>query len=262
MRNLAFWRKPILLTVIYLLVLYVLAISSRLEGGYERELWRVVSLVGGFLVPHLLVLATFGAKPRISNLAITVMILVLLADVDAKPGLMAGLGLVTALIKTVVRFKGQPIFNPAAIGLMIMTLVGLSTTWWGVSFAPRLPVFNMSVAMLLTLPVGLWLVWVYKKIPTLVGVSVAFAAIYVVLVGRLPLAIIFEGTFGFFLLLMATEPKTSPVIDWQEWIYGLALGGILAVMMINKWGGSPYLSSLLIMNFIFSGYKWIQLKLA
>ena len=262
MRNLALWRKPILLTAVYLLSLYGLAVFIRLGGGYERELWRVGSLVGGFLIPHLLVFAAFGAKPRIGNLVITVMILVLLADVDAKPGLMVGLGLVTALIKTLVRFKGQPMFNPAAVGLMVMTLLGLSTTWWGVSFAPRLPVFNMSVAMLLTLPVGLWLVWVYKKMPTLVGVSVAFAGIYMILAGRLPLTIMFEGTFGFFLLLMATEPKTSPVIDWHEWVYGLILGGMLAVMMINRWGGSPYLSSLLIMNLLYSSYKWIQFKLA
>ena len=60
-------------------------------GGRVREGVVESGFVGGrILVPHLLVLAAFGAKPRINNLVITVMILVLLADVDAKPGLMAG----------------------------------------------------------------------------------------------------------------------------------------------------------------------------
>jgi len=120
----------------------------------------------------------------------------------------------------------------------------------------------MSLAMGLTLPVGLLLIWMYKKIPTLIGVTVAFAGTYFLLAGRIPMVTIFEGTFAFFLMFMATEPKTTPLVDWQEWIYGLLLGGLLALMFIQKWTGAPYLVSLLAMNVIFSGYKWVQLRLA
>lgn len=251
--------KPVNITALGLLVLYGLAVYFSVED-YEQEVMRVVVLAAGLLIPHL-VLTTFKVRPQISNLLISLVILLLLADQGGPLLMILALGLVTAIIKTVVRLHHQPIFNPAAAGLLAMSFLGLTTTWWGVSFSPRLPFYGMSVTMLVIVPLGLWIVYKYKKWPTLVMTTLVFSAGYFLLRGTVPLRALFEGTFAFFLFFMATEPKTTPLLDWQEWIYGGLLGGLLVALPLLGVSNS-YLVALLTLNLLFTGYKWGQLKMA
>ncbi len=244
---------PILETEIYLALLYLFSIAVRYNQGLAvHELGRLIAVTLGLVLPFL-----FAKKqsPRLSNLLITALILVLLADQKTTWVLMLVLGLITAIIKIIVRSLHQPVFNPAAIGLLTTSFLGITTTWWGVSFSPRLPFFNMSAAMFLTLPIGLYLIWLYKKLPTLIIVPASFALTYFLLTGRSPLTILLEGTFAFFLFVMATEPRTTPIIDWQETIFGCFLGISLAFLFSSKLVGSPYLVSLLTTNLLFSLYR-------
>ena len=110
----------------------------------------------------------------------------------------------------------------------------------------------MSVASLLTIPLGIYLMVLYKKIPTLISVPLALATSYFLLLGKLPLVLLFEGTFAFFLLIMASEPRTTPLIDWQEWIYGLLLGGLMGFLFVTKLIEQPYFVPLLAMNFLYA----------
>ncbi len=239
------------------MILYGLAIIFRGEEGFWiNELRRAGAVLFGFGIIHLLGLPKWQVKPRPENVLITVLILLLLADPQTTILKMIVLGLVTAIIKTVARVAHEPVFNPAAAGLLTATFLGVTTTWWGVSFSPRLPIFNMSVAALLTIPVGICLLSLYKKIPTLISVPVSLAISYFVFAGRLPFVILFEGTFAFFLMIMASEPKTTPVIDWQEWLYGILLGGMLGFLFVNRLVGQPHLVSLLSMNLLFAGFHF------
>lgn len=260
--SLKFWRNPLQLACVFLMALYATAIFFRNEEGFLfNEAMRILAVTMGFGLPHVLGFMSWKNKPQVANLLTTMLILLLLADPQTSWIRMAILGLITALIKTVVRLEHQPLINPAAAGLFASSYFGVLTTWWGVSFAPRLPILNMSIATLLTIPIGFYLVRLYKKVPTLIGIPVSLMIVYFLQTGRLPLITVFEGTFAFFLLIMATEPKTTPLVDWQEWIYAILLGSLLAFLFVNRLVGEPYLAALLTMNFIFGIFKFIQLKL-
>ncbi len=249
------------LTAIYLFVLYVLAIFFRGQPGFfANESLRAGALLGSFGVVHLLGMVRWQAKPRLENLLITVLILLLLSDPDTPIIKMAALGLVAGLIKTLIRITNEPVFNPAAAGLFIASLFGVVTTWWGVSFAPRLPFYNMSIAALFTIPIGVHIILRYQKLPTLISAPMSLAVSYFIFAGRLPITILLEGTFAFFLLFMVSEPKTTPVIDWQEWIHGLLLGSLLGFLFVNRLVDSPYIVTLLFMNLLYSIYRFLSLK--
>src|SRR3989344_32572 len=257
-----FLERPTAVSAGLLLALYALALYFHQDPGFiQNESLRFFFLLLGLLPPVIIQALISGYRPQIANLLITLLILILLSDSTTQPLPMFFLGLATGLIKTLVRLDHQPIFNPAAAGLFAASFFCLLTTWWGISYSPRLPIFQMSITNFLTLPLGLYLVFLYKKIPTLIGVPFALAVSYFLLSGKLPLVTLFEGTFTFFLLIMATEPKTSPLVDYQEWVYSLALGGLLAWLFVNRLAPEPYLASLLVLNLLFSIFRTVQVRL-
>lgn len=244
---------PLLITEFYLTALYALALTVKYSQVLAiHELGRIVAVALGLSLPYLIVKKQ---PPKLANIIITGLILLLLADQKTSWLLMFALGLLTTLVKTFIRSQHLPVFNPAAAGLFITSLFGINTTWWGVSFAPRLPLFSISLAMFLTLPAGLFIIWSYKKLPTLISVVSLFSLGYWWWAGRPPLAILLEGTFAFFLFIMATEPRTTPVIDKQEWVYGSLLGLILAFLFTHRLVSSSHLISLLALNLSFSIYR-------
>lgn len=253
--------KPSEITTLFLGFLYVLAVLLKGSSFYSAELTRFFILGASFVIPTLLFMKLKDIKVQWDNIAITLLILLLLADPSAPTLLVVALGLLTFLFKIFIRVQHHPVFNPAAVSLSLLYLFGLTTTWWGVSFSPRFTEFGISAAMLITLPVGLYIIKRYQKIPTLVATTASFLLLGYLLQGSFPITTILEGTFAFFLLLMATEPKTTPLIDAQEWVYGVILGGTLAVWSAFKLP-LPYLMNLLILNVLFSIFKFVQLKRA
>ncbi|MCH7952141.1 RnfABCDGE type electron transport complex subunit D [Patescibacteria group bacterium] len=253
-------NRPTRITAFYLTLLYGLAILLRNEPQFiVHEAVRIGSLTLGLVLPHLVGVWTKKLQPRPANLLITLLILALLAHPTTPPGLMVLLGLTTTLGKTLLRIQRHPVFNPAAAGLFAASFFGVWPTWWGVSFSPRFTSLNISIAMLLTVPVGLYVIWRYQKLPTLIGTAGALVVAYFYLYKTVPVYIITEGTFAFFLFIMATEPKTTPVVDWQEWVFGILLGAFLAWLLF--WGTPmPYLTSLLGLNLLFSVFKFFEVK--
>lgn len=245
--------SPPLVIEFYLAALYGLALTVKYSQGLAvSELGRIIAVAIGLGLPYLIIK---GRSPRLVNIVITGLILLLLADQKTPWPFMIGLGLLTTTIKTFIRSQHLPIFNPAAAGLFSASFLGITTTWWGVNFSPRLPLFSISVAMLLTLPVGLFIFWTYKRLPTLISVVALFTLGYWWWAGRPSFTILLEGTFAFFLFIMAMEPRTTPVIDKQEWVYGSILGIILAFLFTHRLVTSSHLISLLTLNLLFSIYR-------
>lgn len=254
--------KPAEITTLYLIFLYVLAVA--LKGTSTFFMHEIVrfGLIGlGFVIPTIAWLHIKKQHIQWDNIAITFLILLMLADPTAHHWLSLLLGIATFVIKAFVRIQRHPVFNPAAISLSVLYFLGLTTTWWGVSFSPRVTDLRISAAMLITLPLGLYIIKRYKKVPTLIATVGSFILGSLLLGQPFPLMILVEGTFAFFLLIMATEPKTTPVIDSEEWVYGLVLGISLAAWFAFKLP-LPYLSNLLILNLLFGLYKFIQIKRA
>lgn len=250
--------NPSALLIWYLFILYMLAIflNGSLSFAYHelvRSSALYIGLVGGYWL-----LQQLRDQPlKWNNVLITFFILILLADHRASAVQMLGLGAATAAFKGLVRFKNMPVFNPAAIGLVVMSVFGVVTTWWGVSFSPRFTQFDISLAMALTAPVGLYITWKFKEMPTVYSVIGGLVAVSWLINGTVPLRLLLEGTLAFFLLIMATEPKTTPVKDSEEWLFGLVLGASLPVAFKFGWL-FPYLLSLLAINLGFVGWKWAR----
>lgn len=254
-------KSPLTITTILLGSLYLLAVGLRATPEFiYTEFQRVVVLIVSFILPILLMGKVLEFRPSRANLATTTLILLLLADPSATLLQMTILGLVTFLIKTILRFEHQPIINPAAAGLLVATYLEIPVSWWGASFSPRLPFFSVSITSLLIIPVGIYLILLYKKLPTLIGVPASLLVVYLLLTRNSPLITMLEGTFAFFLLVMATEPRTTPLIDKQEWLYALLLGSLLGYLFVNRIFPDPYLASLLLMNLAFTLFKFVQLK--
>lgn len=252
--------KPPGITFLYLFFLYILAVLLKDSGSFfVAELLRFLVLGATFIVPSVLYIKLKKGRVHWENILITFVILLLLADTSAPLFMIAGLGFATAIAKLFLRIQGHPVINPAVAGLITLYFLGLTTTWWGASFAPRFTQLGISSAMLITLPLGLFIVWKYQKVPTLIATVVGLILTSLILGGRIPWQLLAEGTFAFFLFIMATEPKTTPVIDAREWVYGALLGISLQVWFYFKLP-LPYLLNLLILNIGFSLYKFAVLK--
>ena len=252
--------KPAEITALFLSFLYLLAVLLKDASFISAEVIRFVLLTVSFVVPTAVFLKFQKQKIQWDNILITLLLLLLMADPSVPLLLTVALGLVTFIFKIFIRMQRHPIFNPAAISLSILYFFGLTTTWWGVSFSPRFFDIGISSAMLFTLPLGIYIIKKYQKVPTLVATVLSFIIFSFFFQGVVPVQILLEGTFAFFLLIMATEPKTTPVVDAQEWVYGIALGLSLVVWFTYKLP-LPYLLNLLILNVFFSVYKFVQLKM-
>lgn len=254
--------KPAEITTLFLTFLYVLAVLLKGNSDFVvTELIRILIILLTFVIPSYFLIKFRDKKPMVDNLLITALLLLLLADPTASLFLTVALGLLTTLFKIFIRVQRHPVFNPAAISLAVLYLFGLTTTWWGVSFAPRFTQLGISSAMILTLPLGLYIIKRYQKIPTLISTVAGVVLGSLLLSSYIPLVLLLEGTFAFFLLIMATEPKTTPVIDSQEWVYGSILGLSLAVWFHYNFP-LPYILNLLLLNLLFTAYKYVQVKLA
>lgn len=137
------------------------------------------------------------------------------------------------LIKNFVRVADQHIFNPAAAGLLIVSLLmGTNVSWWGVS-------------------------WQQSFIPVLILLTPALVSIFYMKRWKiiLPFLIIyaflnktyFDPTVIFFATVMLPEPQTSPNDTGKQIIYGslVALGANFIAF------ADPLIASLLFGNLLF-----------
>lgn len=254
------WLSPIRILLLYLVVLAIAGSVS--WQGLDLLFWLNQGLHfallfgGGWLTYQALLKAKLGRPTRWEHRAITCLILFLLFDPTISWTAFLGIGIATELLQRLIRVPTGPVFNPAALGASIATLAGFFPAWWGVSFAPRLPLFEggMSVAMLLTLPIAGYVAHTYKKLPIAGALLVTFTLAYIVVLKMSPVFVLLEGTLAFFILVMALEPKTSPVLRGQQLAYGGILGALLVLSI--KWGWhEPYSMALLVVNLIFNVYK-------
>lgn len=255
-----FWKSPIRTLLALLVILGFLASWS--WGKFDPNFWlsqvtHLCLLYGGGKITHyILQKFKLTKSTRNEHRLITCLILFLLFDPSISWLGFFLTGVVTELIQRLLRVPTGPLLNPAAAGASIVALFGYYPAWWGVSFAPRLDWFTggMSIAMLLTLPVAGYVAYRYRKLNIVVVTTLIFIPAYILILQMSPIFVLLEGTLAFFLLVMATEPKTSPVMPNQQLLYGCLLG-LLLVMSI-KWGWlEPYSMALLVVNLIFNLYK-------
>jgi hypothetical protein len=258
------WKSPIRVLLIYLCVLGVWASFN--WGGLNFTFW--VSQLAHFmllLAPGWLLYTAFLRKSlvkptRWEHRLITVLILFLLFDPLFPWWVFLAAGLITELVQRFVRLPTGPVANPAAVGALLLSLTGQYPTWWGVNFGPRFTALpgQMTLLMALTTLIAGYVAWKYHKLAIVSAAAVSFSVFYLMIFRSSPLAILLDGTLAFFLLVMAVEPKTSPAIQNQQYVYGAVIGaGVVALLAAayRSLSIEAYTASLIFTNVIFNLYK-------
>lgn len=257
---------------ILIVLLHVLAISGSLSWGkLDPQFWLgqlfhfFILLISGGLTIFILKKLLPQLPWRQEHLIVTSLILFLLLNPDQAWWAFVTAGIVTQLIEKLLRIPTGPLFNPAAAGIVLLTFVKVYPIWWGASFAPRIPILSdgVSVAVLITLSVAGYVAYKYKKHLIALAGFLGFGVLYLLVFQANPLFIMLEGTLIFFLTVMAVEPKTTPVVKLDQFIFGVALAGLI-VFFQKIYIAEPYASALLVVNLLFSLHrhrKWLKNKL-
>lgn len=241
------------------LLLFALMIASVVdlmiyEINQAMRLHYIIAISTTYIVSFGYWVINFYTK-KFSNLnflhvGITATIVFLLIHPTA-PWWVFGLAVGASLVfKSLFRYKGQPIFNPAAMGVYMTYLISLSLvnlgllrypaieSWWGgdllFTFAEKYPIFWI-------IPMVLFAGLVYyadrfRKLVHGVIYFVTYLILYVLytvvlkgtelLVPQFIMAT-FTSSYIFLTFVMVTEPKTSPILKNQQIWLGIVGGSIL-----------------------------------
>jgi Na+-translocating ferredoxin:NAD+ oxidoreductase RnfD subunit len=244
---------PIHILIIFLGLLALGACFSL--SGSQNTLWFTFIRnlfflsASSYAIFFLLEKSRLALPSRLEHRAITILILFLLFDPLSPWWIFVALGILTELLQRLVRTKLGPLFNPVAASGLLLSIAGFAPSWWGVSFAPRFPVLgnDVSVAMILTLLCAGYVAYRYHKFPIAFAALGAFLLSYFILFGMAPVFIIAEGTLLFFLLVMAVEPKTSPILTQEQYIFG-GIIGVALTLGLSFHSPEAYLGAIIVGN--------------
>ena len=134
-------------------------------------------------------------------------------------------GIIAILSKHAIKIQQKHIFNPANIGVLLVSIIfGASHTWW------------VSSHLLLVLIFGIFIIWRLKRFDLTVSFLVSYYLVNSI-VGLLQgtqfsdiyYSIINDGVIYFFSMYMLIEPKTNPTAKKQRIIYGI----LVAILFIS-----------------------------
>ena len=145
---------------------------------------------------------------------------------------------IAILSKHLIRYRQKHIFNPANLGILLVSMIfGVSHTWW------------ISSPMILALIFGFFMIWRLRRLDLAISFAAAYFALVLLINIFNPVAcgmmnmrchmqpsalddfyytIINGGVIYFFAMYMLIEPKTNPAQRKQRIIYG----ALVAVLLI------------------------------
>jgi hypothetical protein len=262
------WTSPVRLLSLFLFFLSIAATIS--WARLDVMTWFVcvrnaLLIIGSGWLVYRALLPTKKIKPtRWEHRVITGLILFLLFDPLLPWYFFPIIGIVTEVAQRFIRVATGPIFNPASLGVFVMSFFGFLPGWWGASFSPRIPVpfldiNGISIASVFVVPIAGYIAHKYKKLPIAITAAAVFAVLYLIVYQSNPAIILLEGTLAFFLLVMAVEPKTSPVIFKEQLAFGTVIC-LFIILGIHFGMFDPYVFALLVANALLQIYRYIQKK--
>lgn len=144
-----------------------------------------------------------------------------------------------SLSKNIIRIgPHNHVFNPAAFGIIAASLLfNRPVSWWGASWG-IVPVIVLAIGMTPVL-------WKLKRF----FMPVTFLAVYFLVTRSFPL--LFDGTVFLFAFIMLPEIKTSPGIGFWQYVWGVLVGGLVALGTIFQISFTdPLLLALLVANLV------------
>ncbi|MFG6502695.1 FAD-dependent oxidoreductase [Microbacterium sp. P05] len=176
---------------------------------------------------------------RYESSLITAAILLFIVRPSLDPIALLGIviaGVAASLSKYVLVWRGRHIFNPAAVGATVLTLVSVavpalgSSAWWVGTPALAAPVIVLGIAVLWrTEKLGMVAAfWVIATAVAFLRTTLQYQAVgFPVDPGQLFVQVAFSSPFLFLGAFMLTEPLTLPPRRWQQFSVA-ALVGVLA----------------------------------
>lgn len=149
-----------------------------------------------------------------------------------------------------VRIGDSPVFNPAAVGLLLpFAVLGVSaTSWAGGATIPLGLAFAAPLALV---------VWTTRRLAVAVTFAAAYAIPALALSGRVPdfsdpwmMTLLASGLFAV-AFVMVTDPKTSPFAGPGQAAFGAGVG--LAMFSLSALGvADPFVYALLLGNLAYA----------
>ncbi len=141
--------------------------------------------------------------------------------------------------KYLIAFKKKHIFNPAAFGIFLSTLIlGTYTQWRG------------TYMWYILVPVGIYFVQKIKKTEIIIGYAITSLVLFgtQAFLQKVP----FMNIFGYFsylyIFVMVIEPKTTPFKTTGKYLFGLGIAAFIFVFTEAGVRFDAELLSLLLMN--------------
>jgi Na+-translocating ferredoxin:NAD+ oxidoreductase RnfD subunit len=215
-----FFRSPKGFLLVALLLLAVIAAPQ--EGIRNAALTLAAAVAGAAAMELALVRLGQGVWRFPSSALLSGLIVALVLSAQEPPPIAFAAGLIATDAKHLLRLGRSHVFNPAAVGLLLVyVLFGSGQSWWGALAdlpAPLIAVLAVS---------GYIVADRANKLPA----ALSFAAVYVALftvasyAGNPALvADIFRSPFSnavlFFALFMVSDPPTSPVTFTDQVWFG------------------------------------------
>ncbi|MDQ0735450.1 FAD-dependent oxidoreductase [Arthrobacter agilis] len=224
------------LTLIVLLVLTLEAFALSLAGllAYPpAELGgSLLAAVGGTIIGTRVMALILRLRPHSESSLITGLIVFLIMFPSATAAGLGGVlvaGAAAGASKFLLAFRGRHIFNPAATGAVVATLLGVGAAAWWVANAYMLPVVAVGAALLL-----------YRTRKLAMGAVFLVVALGILLAGLVQggmapgagLQLVLTSYPVLFLLgFMLTEPLTLPPLRWQQWLFAAIVAAVFALQL-------------------------------
>jgi ferredoxin-NADP reductase len=199
---------------------FILSATGTLSYSLLALTQSLAVLLASGLVFHYLLRALFKSATSVESWIITALILFLILrpaeNVSGLATLSLGMAIATAS-KYVLAFANRHIFNPAAIALVTLGLLGSGDVFWWVATDTLLPVVAL---------VGFLIV---RKVRRIEMVLIFSGVALISLAGQLGFEELYRnaiasGPLIFFAAVMLTEPATTPSRRWSRVAYATIVG--------------------------------------
>ena len=221
------------LVVRFLLILLILAaILSYFERLFfvpSEIISTTVYLVVACYIFNTIFARLFHVKPNTESYLITALILALIVGPANPLQVWLPLGIAAAVAmgsKYLVKWRGRHIFNPAALGVVVMTLVtGFGSSWW-------VGTFPLTLA---TLVGGYLIIYKIRRLPMIISYLATYLVVFFLLNGlnlpattnfKLLESLILNSPLFFFAMIMLPEPATSPAGHRLRIVYAVVVATV------------------------------------
>ncbi len=238
---------------IMILALLFLAVPGFLKFGTQKIFYHMLTavLIAGFLDFLFVYIKKKNLAFPDSGIVTGLVVALIL-----RPGLNMWIVSATAVLaivsKYILRYHRGHIFNPANFGLLMsLLLFNVELSWWGDS------------SKWLVIIVGTLIAIKYKKLPLVFS----FLITGIVVMGFYSLKR--DGDMlssllmlnYFFVFIMVTDPKTSPINSWGRILYGIITALFTTGFMVFDWPrGNYWVFGLACSNITVPFINWLTLR--